>query len=258
MKNILMLIVLSCLSVSVFAQGKFVVAYEDFPNPPFYLGSGELVNAGSPGITIEVLQIVAERLSLDIEFIRVPWKRALMLLEKNEIDGLFHASYKESRLQFGLYPMKAGLVDESRKLMMQSYVLYYTAHNDVQWDGHTMDVHEMGVSTTLGYSIVEDLQKLGVSVHESYSAQTSMRLLSKERIGAVVNLEFLADAAIAANPDFSSILKHPIPVKRKPYYLMLSKGFVASDPELSERVWDEIATIIHSDDYQTIAQKYVH
>ncbi|MEA2102004.1 MAG: hypothetical protein U9P80_05450, partial [Thermodesulfobacteriota bacterium] len=96
------------------AQGVTIVCENktDFPN---VIGEGDTILAENPGVTVEVLQLVGQRLDLDITFIRQPWKRCLVSLQEGSANVLFTASYKQKRKKFGLYPMKNGEVDESRR-----------------------------------------------------------------------------------------------------------------------------------------------
>ena len=69
------------------------LAYETTPNPPRHLGEGTAIDWNRPGLTLELLKRVGERLKVNLSFKRVPWMRGLLMLENGEIDGIFHASY---------------------------------------------------------------------------------------------------------------------------------------------------------------------
>ncbi|HBC07306.1 MAG TPA: amino acid ABC transporter, partial [Rhodospirillaceae bacterium] len=102
------------------------LVYEPVENPPRYYGTTAQVPKNKPGVTIEVFREAARRLNASLDFERVPWNRGLFMVETGEVDGIFHASYKPERAEFGVYPMLADgkTPDESRAVFFQSYSFY--------------------------------------------------------------------------------------------------------------------------------------
>ena len=47
-----------------------------------------------PGVTVDVLREVAKKAGVSLDLQRMPWKRCILLLQKNQIDGAFEVSYK--------------------------------------------------------------------------------------------------------------------------------------------------------------------
>ncbi len=143
-----------------------VIVYETTPNPPRHLGVGTAIDWDRPGLTVELLKRVGERLRVNLSFKRVPWKRGLLMLETGEVDGIFHASYVASRESIGVYPKTAaGRPDEKRALFSQSYSLFVTSGSKVTWDGTAIGGLEgRPVGATDGYSVIGDLERLGVPV----------------------------------------------------------------------------------------------
>ena len=83
------------------------------------------------------------------------------------------------------------------------------------------------IGAQLGFSIVDDLKKLGAPVKESRPTKQLMEMLMFERIIGLATFEFVGDAYLRKFPDmFQKIVKVDPPLKRKAYYLMLSHPFV--------------------------------
>lgn len=232
------------------------VVYEETPNPPRHLGTGSLV-PDPPGITVDILRLVAERLDLELKLLRAPWERGLFMVEHGEADAIFHASFKPERLAIGVYPMANDLPDESRAIFFQNYSFYVRADSGVSWDGSELAGAERPVGATTGYSVVADLEGLGLDVETERSAGINFRKLESGRIDAYAELQTMADAFLAENGGtVEGIVRLQPPIVEKAYYLMLSHQFYEAHPDIAEAIWDEIAAINGSADYETIADRY--
>ncbi len=232
--------------------------FETKANPPFCLGKGTAIDWQKPGITLEVLKLIEKQLNIKIHFKRNPWKRALALLENNEVQGVFHASFKKERMRLGVYPMKNGAVDPDRSLMTNTYYVYKLKSSSLQWDGKQFtNLKNDYIGITFGYSISSDLKKWQVPVQEAKNTITNFRKLANGRLAAVADLGTMADIHLKNHPEkFTDIVKVKTPLKSKPYYLILSHDFVNKQPDLAQKIWHEISRIKISGDYDKIAAKY--
>ena len=240
------------------ASNKIItLAYEEKPNPPFYLGN-KTIDWKKPGITLDVLKSLEKNLNVKFKFERLPWARGLELLKNNLIDGVFHASFKKKRLNMGVYPMKNDEPDTNRSLMSQAYFLYKRKGSPLNWDGKTFEHLNGSIGAIIGYAVVEDLKQMNVDVEKVATQWSNLSKLVLGRIGGVAGLESMNDIVIKTNPEkFRSVVKVYPPIIRKPYYLMLSHNFVNENPELAEAIWDGIRNIRLSGEYEQITRKYL-
>lgn len=233
--------------------------FETRANPPRYLGEGTAINWDRPGLTLELLKRLGERLRVNLEFRRYPWKRGLYLVETGEVDGIFHASYKMEREKIGVYPKTPdGMVDPARAVFVQSYALHVLKGSEVTWDGKAIGgLGNEAVGATAGYSVIADLEKLGVRVETGRVQEINLNKLVAGRIAAYAELENMAAAAIAANPAaYSDVVRLEPPLISKPYYLLLSHAFADRDPALASAVFDTIAEINADPAFQRIVARY--
>ncbi|NQW11264.1 MAG: transporter substrate-binding domain-containing protein [Alphaproteobacteria bacterium] len=269
-------IVLSCLGLfAAMALGPFpawstpparfegrptvILAYEVRANPPRHLGTGTAIDWERPGLTLELLRTVGERLRINFQFKRMPWKRGLYLVETGEVDGLFHASYKADREAIGVYPKTAeGRLDEGRAIFFQSYALHVLKGSPVRWDGKTISgLGDRPVGVTGGYSIIGDLLNMSVRIEEGKVQELNLSKLIEGRIAAYAELENMAAAAIRREPSrFADVVKLEPPLATKAYYLLLSHPFVARDPALAEAIWGTIAQVNVSAEFQARIDVY--
>ena len=233
--------------------------FETQANPPRYLGTGTAINWDRPGLTLELLRTLGERLRVNLELARYPWNRGLYLVETGEADGIFHASYKPERERIGVYPtMSGGAPDPSRAVFTQAYYLHVLRGSPVGWDGTTISgLGDAAVGATAGYSIVGDLEAQGVKVETGKIQGLNLNKLVAGRIAAYAELENMAAAAIATDPaSYADVVRLEPPLISKPYYLLLSHAFVQRDPALAEAVFDAIAEINADPDFQARAAAY--
>ena len=182
------------------------LVYEPIHNPPQALGRGTAIDWSKPGLTLELLRLVGKQLGVDFQFKRVPWKRGLYLVKKNQVDGIFHASYKEKREKVGGYPKREGAVDPQRSIFFQSYVLYTLKSSTVDFDGTEVVGIDGDIGVMSGYSIAEKLEKMGLSIDPSPTQEMNFSRLSSGKIEAFATLENMADDFLSRNNDhFTSV-----------------------------------------------------
>lgn len=233
------------------------IVYEEQPNPPRHLGEGPLV-PDPPGVTVDMLRLVAQRLGLALELLRAPWQRGLYMVETGQADGIFHTSFKEDRLPIGVYPMAEDRPDESRAIFHQKYVFYIRRDSAITWDGTVLDGLARPVGATAGYSVIGDLETLGLTVEDERNQLVNFRKLQEGRIDAYAELQTMADPYLAENGGpIEGIVRLDPEIVEKAYYLMLSHQFYDAHPDIAEAIWSEIAAINATDDIVRIEARYL-
>lgn len=236
------LFAISCSAISAdTAKHKVILAYQLNESYPYQMGTGSDM-AKPPGIAIDILIAAANQLDIALEFQRYPNKRVQIMLRDGEVDGAFMFSFKEDRLEMGLYPRENGRIDPSKRITTLSYSLYVKDGSKVQWDGQVFSNLEGTVIAGAGNSIVDFLLKGGVSVTEVPTVQSSILMMQADRASAIAEQGAVIDSLILSG-GFTNIKKLPIPLASKDYYLMLSKQFVGENPQLALDFWQAIADV---------------
>lgn len=260
MKKYLLIFLLAFLPLIVFGQSKpteVIFVCEDKENFPDLMGNGSEILAQNPGISVEVLKKLEPMVNIKITFKRLPWKRCLEVELKNgTADGAFLASYKQEREELGMYPMINGKPDTDKRVTTTSYVFYRLKGSKIDWDGKILLNFEGLIGAPAGYSIVGDLTGMGYKVIESDNSIKGLKQLSDNKLALFSTLDVQGDSILKNDKDLSAKLeKIKIPFAAKPYYLMLSKQFVAKNPELSAKIWDSIK-ILREKEYPKIEARY--
>lgn len=258
---LLLIFVIIILSPSFSVSQDLIFATDDTPGTPYIMGSGNDFIWDKPGIEIEIYQLVAQKLGLKIKFERLPWKRCLYNLKVGQVDGIFPASFKAERIKLGVYPMKNGHIDPSRKTRENSYYLYKKRDSLIEWNGgEFVNINSMRrkeIGAPLGWAIVSILKNQGIEVVEKPNPIDLFDMLIGGGLAGVACLETVADSYTIVHADkYKDIIKTSIPLLEKPYYLMLSHQFSAKNPIIAEKIWDTIAEIKNSEKFKMIAAKY--
>ena len=252
------LILIIALAISDLFAEPLIWATDDTPGGYYIVGGGSDLDKDHPGVEIDLYRRVAEKLGIDIQIKRFPWKRCLSLIEQNRVDGIFPASFKSKRMKIGVYPMSGKTLDLNRKTRDTAYFLYKLKSNNITWDGNTFSNVNGSIGVPRGWAIVDELKKKGVQIIELDINKRTPMLLTHKRLQGFVCLETVFDHYIDNNPSvFSNIVKvHPF-VKDKPYFLIFSHKFVNKFPKLSEKIWDTLHDIKQTKWYSDLVDKYI-
>jgi len=243
------------LCANAWANEKLKFAYSDVESELYQLGNGSQI-ATPPGATIEMMNQVAKELDLEFEYIRLPVKRTLEGLQAGEVAGAFMYSFKEERMQFGQYPMKAGKDDAALRVTMLSYVFYKPKGSSFNWDGKAFSGLDSGViGFNSSYSVGAELAKMGIKTEEAKTTEQNFKKLAAGRIAAYAMQDHTGDMYIAENK-ITTVEKVATPFESKPYYLMLSKQFVQKNPALAEKIWAKLAKV-RDEKLKTLLKKYM-
>jgi polar amino acid transport system substrate-binding protein len=214
------------------------MGYSDAEAPPYQIRH----DTQPAGVAIDIIRQAAMDIGIDLVFLRTPNRRVLENLKLDEIDGAFMFSFSTDRMHNGQYPMKDGELDEEKRIAVLSYFLYRRKGADLHWDGHRLSGTNLYIGANNGYSIANDLRKMGATVEEARSTEQNFSKLKLGRIAAVAHQDLVADIYLEST-GMQQIEKIYPPLSTKNYFLMLSHGFVAKHPELADRLWTRISEI---------------
>lgn len=237
---------------------QITITYVTKQSFPWIMGKGTDINYQKPGMTPDIICEAARTAGLRVKLVRNPWKRGLLEIKEGRIDATFHASYNKERAVYGVYPLKNGEFDLGRSINRQRYMFFYNKNAPIQWDGkafHADKKEPVGVS--VGYAVVDTLIDKKIDYTEIRGALSGLKMIKNGRISAMAEIETLANAILDDHPDMKNYIEmHPVPIREKPYFLLISKTFYQKHPEKSERLWDEIGKLAHGPRLAELKRKY--
>ena len=208
------------------------------------------------GLNFDLLRMAARRAQIDVEFVNLPWKRCLLQLQTNEVQGVFAASFQPDRLALGAYP-GGETPDASKRLHVDRYVLVRRKGEAVSWDGSQITQLQGSIGAQLGYSVVQALRAMKLSVDDG--SQTAPELLKKLQAGRIGAAALGGSDALALlgpdSPLSAQFEVLPQPLTEKPYFLLLSHQLLKSDVRLALRFWGSIGEARQSPAYQALERE---
>jgi polar amino acid transport system substrate-binding protein len=217
------------------------LGYSDVETFPYQMGNGVEI-AEPPGLAVELIRQAAEETGITVQFQRMPNKRVIFALKAGQIDGAFIFSHNDERASFASYPLQNGKLDVNRRLARLAYHLYRMPNNPVHWDGSKLTHLQLKVGANTGYSIVDDLLKLGVPVEEARNTEQNFEKLKLGRISAVAAQDEMADPYLL-KVGMTQVEKLPKPLVAKDYYLIFAQSFFEKNGPIVEKLWDKIGEI---------------
>lgn len=211
-----------------------------------------------PGHRAELILLAGEQCHTNIEFMLVPWKRALRLLEHGGVDAVFSSSYKIERTVYGVYPMKHGKPDTSKAVRDYSYVLFTHKGSDLKWDGKKITGSGKKIAVERGSAGVDLVKSFGLVPIEMHNEKDMLQMLIARRVDGMVVIEGNLESVIADAPQLASYIEmQRLPLKSIHGYAMFSKRFYYQHTQLVECFWNAIGEIRSSVKHEELIKSYI-
>lgn len=190
-------------------------------------------------IEIEKIKKIAERNNINVKIKGLPWKRALLMLEKGLIDGVINASYKKERANYSVYPMKNDVLDNEKRLNDgNTYYIYRHKDSLLRWNGKVfLKGGKVGVKEK--YAVINDLKKhKNITINEFVKNSEIIRKLSVNKLDGYAGGQEEVKSLLEKYIKFSeNIVKEPIPIRKKSYFLIFSKKTYTKKSKEIEQIW---------------------
>lgn len=203
------------------------------------------------GLNFTMLDAVAARTGVRFEYQGRPWRRCHDDLRAGRVDGTFGMSVTTERLGFAAFP--GGDNPDARQRMFEGgYVLVRRRGARVDVDGTRITGLTGPIGAEAATSIAQELRLEGYAVDDAApSPQALLRKLAAGRIAAAaVGTDQMHQLRRQRPAWLLELEEAPRPLRHKPYFLALSKPFVARHPELAARLWQAVAEVRQSEAYR--------
>lgn len=198
-----------------------------------------------PGYRAELIRKAGENCGLSVQFLSVPWNRALHMVEYGAADGAFRASYKAERAEYGVYPRTDdGKVDTGRTISDYTYSFFTLKQSDFLWGGQKLPSHANIVAVEASASIINKLEEVGAEVIEARNYQNMLELLMSHRVDAITGITANIEQIMESSSiDYSSVVRVDPPLSENQSYVLISKITYEKRAQDVECFWTEVATL---------------
>lgn len=237
--GLLWCLLLSCLlgGPLAYAQTTLTFCYQDQPLEPYYRSAGTATPAENPGATIEHLQWLATQApELQLKFVRYPWKRCLLELQRGRVDAVV-ANYYPEREAIGQFPMTPQGIDQSRAFTEQDVCLLSKSAIAQRWNGQQFSA---GPPIVFGYMPRVDLRHHAIAAQVKHlpidNQRQAIHLLQRDQIQLTTIL-----CAIAGQPapkmNVTDLEVLAPAVAHLTGYLVFSHQFFEKNQALANKLW---------------------
>ena len=226
-------------------DGVLRVALDPFP-PWKYLN-----RIGEPcGMDVDLIDMIAQRMGLKVEYAMYPFSRALYLLEYGDADmmsGVLRRKEREAYLHYLEPPYK----DHSDKAF---YLLRGRGRLLQKYE----DLHDLRVGTQIGTRYFPEFDHdPEIDKIATHSFELNLRMLEANRVDAVVTTEVAGDYEIRKLGLQDVVVKAPYIYREKQdVYMVLSKKSPLAD-RLDE-FNSVLADLVREGVFQRIVSRYIH
>ena len=227
--------------------------FEDIPQAPWTMPDGS-------GLNIELLKRVAKLTGEQFNYVARPWLRCEEETRNGIMDAMIGPSDNPRRRPFSVPPRRPdGTQDPERALYHDHVDLYLRADSFARWDGKTLlNPSRMAVAQR-GYYIVEMLQARGQTVIDTpKSAEDGLKLLAAGSADVAVLMGRDAEKLVREDPRFlGRVVLAKQPFAHFDFHLMVGRKAYDKDPQRFEAIWNAIAKVRATVDYQRLEQPLV-
>jgi len=227
--------------------------FEDIPQAPWTMPDGT-------GLNIELLKRAAKLAGEQVNFIARPWRRCEEETRTGLMDAMVGPSDNPRRRSYSVPPRKPDGTQDPERAMYRDHVdIYLRVDSGASWDGKTLVNPRKLVVAQRGYYIVDMLQALGQKVIDTpKSAEDGLRLLAAGSADVAVLMGRDAENLLKEDPRYQGrVMLAKQPFASFDFHLMAGRKSYDKDPKRFEALWNAIAKVRATADYQRLEQSLV-
>lgn len=177
------------------------------------------------GVAVEILESAAASAGLAVEIVEAPWRRALAMAERGEVDGIFPLNRTPEREEWLRFPENS--VSESHGVFFHRVDRRVSLQNLRDLAGHRVGV-------IAGYQYAGSLLETpGVLFEEVPTNELALRMLARGRID-LLPADRLVGVALARSLGLQDrVTYYPRPLDGARMYVGLSRRRLTDRPELA-------------------------
>ena len=235
------------------APAALLICFEDVPQRPWTMPDGT-------GLNFEMMKRVETLLGERFSYTGRPWKRCLEELRLGRVDALMGAADGPERRTYALFPThQDGAIDTSQAMYSERYNVFLRKGSSAAWDGRRLRTRENAVLVQAGYLVASYARERGLqAVERAKSSEDALRMVAEGMFDAAIL--YGDESLLIAREDarFRERVVHaPGPFWVSDFYLMTSTHAYQRDPARIKAIWQAVATVRQSAEYQKLVGRAV-
>ncbi|MFB9246191.1 hypothetical protein IV454_00910 [Massilia antarctica] len=217
------------------------------------------ITSDGKGTAGELIRLAARESGVQVVFYGAPVTRCREEIRAGVADGFPTAPYTPSLLPFMSFPMRAGVPDGARAVMVARAMVFRRKGSAVGWNGERFTDRTLPVLVPFGSVLLVDrLRAMGVPMDDKgKTLDLIFSKLAAQRGDVAIGAEF-SGLDHLAEPRFADQLEMlPLPFSQESYFLGISSAWYGAHAAEVERLWDAIGRIGKSAAYQDFYRKAV-
>lgn len=247
-KIILIMLVLS--SFTIFSNTlpqKITVVRDEVLYPPMEFYQGDKLT----GFHVELVEEIAKRLGIAVEWVEVPWRRALNMVETGNADGITYIGKTPERERWAIF--KDGNTISSGTF---SFLIRRASRNEIKFDG--TNEKELLQNRTLlmvgGFTLPKNISELNPKKHEALRMSNLVDMLRARRYDiAIVNKSDYSNVYRGTEVEEDFIIVEP-PVYSFANYIAFSKA--KNLDFLAQKFEEEMLKFKKTKEYEDLKKKF--
>ena len=217
--TILTLLAALLTGAGVHAAGKLRVACNDFPPHKIEKPGAD----GRLGFDVDIITEALRRAEWSVDIIYLPWKRALELATRGEVDGLCSCSYVKEREATLLFSDELGAV---------SVGLFARDQAALNGVAKIADLKGRKVAVVGGYNLEGELEAAGAVVQATSSDKNALDMLVGGNIDLLYGYELTTRHFMGA--EAQGIVVDYREMHRNPYYFCITRALPGAEQAMAD------------------------
>ena len=221
-------------------------------NSKIRICSGEAVaypwlTGGGKGLSVTHIHLVEKILNMEFQITHLPWKRCQLKAKAGQFDAILGATYTHERSQWGIFP------ESDFRMHSDSFVVFLRKDCSIKWEKKKFEnVGKEQIGVLRGYSVGEDLKDAGHSVYSSFGSTFEiLKALNDGVLKVAVVSNYSAIKTLNDHPELKkNIVRQEEIFKTTEHHLLFTKKFHSQNTDLVKKIWQAVAAVRKSPDYQ--------
>jgi polar amino acid transport system substrate-binding protein len=210
----LVLLIAGTLAASVHAAGKLKIACNDFPPHKIEHPGPD----GRLGFDVDIITEALRRAGWSIEVVYLPWKRALELAMRGDVDGLCSCSYVKEREEKLIFSDELGAV---------SVGLFARDAAALAGIDEVADLKGRKVAVVGGYNLAGELEAAGAQVQATSSDKNALDMLIGGNIDLLYGYELTTRHFMGT--EAQNLVVDYREMHRNPYHFCITRAMAGAE-----------------------------